>query len=153
MRKLLTLAGAFAAAASLGLAPATAVHAQKGGGGGGSTITLRVCNNTRDTAQVAISYQPIGSSNFRNEGWYNVNPYSCRDLATTANSYMYGYAEVQGSDTEVWSGSHYLCVEYPGPYDFYNNPNYHSCASYQQDRGFVELYAANFGVFTWNLDP
>ncbi len=148
MRKILTIAAASAMALSMGVAPA---YAQKGGGGGANVITLQVCNNTNQTAQVAISYKPVGSNTFINEGWYNVEPRTCRNLAETTNSYIYGYAEVQGSDTEVWEGSHPRCVQYPGPYEFYDSGSTY-CETYQEVRNFETLYAENWGVFTWTLD-
>ena len=152
MRKLLSLASACALAASLGLAPTSVAYAQKGpGAAGGNVITLRVCNNTRDTPQVAVSYKPVGSDTFFNEGWFNVRPFTCEDLATTTNSYMYGYAEVEGSDVDVWQGSHPRCVEYPGPYEFYDTGSSY-CQTWQEVRNFETLYAADWGVFTWNLD-
>jgi uncharacterized membrane protein len=62
-----------------------------------SVITLRVCNQSYVTAQVAISYQPVGAGTFSNAGWYNIAPGQCRDLAQTTNAYMYGYAEAPTS--------------------------------------------------------
>jgi len=112
-------------------------------------ITLRVCNNTNFTALVAISYQPVGSGNFRNEGWYNVGPRECRNLAETTNAYMYVYAEAEGDDS-AWQGDHSLCVEYPGPYDFWESGSAR-CESWQEVRGFVTLHAEDWGPYTWNL--
>lgn len=146
MKKIIVLAGAIVSALTLGVAPAAPAEAQSG-----NRITLRVCNNTGDTAQVAISYQPLGTNRFMNEGWFNVTPGQCRDLAETGNAYMYGYAEVEGSDTDVWQGDHPLCVAYPGPYDFYDTGSAY-CESWQDVRNFVTLHADNWGVFTWNLN-
>lgn len=116
-----------------------------------STVTLRVCNNTRMTAQVAISYRPVGSQVFNNAGWYNVRPGQCQDLAETGNSYMYGYAEVEGSDEDVWQGDHPLCVAYPGPYEFADTGSAY-CENWQEVRHFVTLHANSPGVFTWDLN-
>ena len=105
MRNLLTtvlVAGSFGVASLMSAQPALAA----GPPSDSSVITLRVCNQTRVTAQVAISYQPVGSGTFSNAGWYNVAPGQCRDLAQTTNAYMYGYAEVEGSDSDVWQGDH-----------------------------------------------
>lgn len=145
MRKIIVLTAAVTSALAIGVAPPVEVQAQS------NEIILRVCNNTGVTAQVAISYQPLGASIFRNEGWYNVNPGQCRDLARTSNAYMYGFAEVEGSDTDTWSGDHQLCVEYPGPYDYWDNGSAY-CESWQETRGFVTMHADNWGVFTWNLN-
>lgn len=145
MKKTIVLGAALMSALAIGVAPPVPAEAQQ------NVIILRVCNNTRDTAQVAISYQPVNSGSFYNEGWYNVTPGQCRDLARTTNSYMYGYAEVLNSDDDVWQGDHPLCVAYPGPYDFWDNGSAY-CESWQEVRNFVTLRANNWGVFTWNLN-
>ena len=145
MRKTIVLGAAILSAMMLGVGPAAPAEAQS------IVITLRVCNNTNDTAQVAVSYQPVGSGAFYNEGWYNVLPGQCRDVAQTTNAYMYGYAEVQHSDTDVWQGNHDLCVAYPGPYAFWDNGSPY-CDASQEVRGFVTLHADTWGVFTWNLN-
>lgn len=144
MPKALVVAASVISALTFGLGTPMQAQAQS------NRITLRVCNNTNDTAQVAISYQPVGSSTFRNGGWYNVAPRECRNLAETTNAYMYGYAEVEGSD-DAWQGTHSLCVEYPGPYDFWDNGSTY-CESWQETRGFVTLHAEEWGPFTWNLN-
>lgn len=143
MQKVLVLGAAILSSLTIGAGPPS--------GGGGDVITLRVCNNTRVTAQVAISYQPVGSGTFINAGWFNVRPGQCRDLAETTNAYMYGYAEVEGSDVDVWQGNHPLCVEYPGPYEFWDNGSAY-CESWQEVRNFETLHATSFGIFTWDLN-
>ena len=95
MRNAIVLGAAFLSALAVGIVQPVEARAQS------NTITLRVCNNTSQTAQVAASYQPLGSGTFSNVGWFNVTPGQCRDLAQTTNAYMYGYAEVEGSDTDV----------------------------------------------------
>jgi len=141
------MAGALVAASLVSAAPVKA----SGPPSGSSVITLRVCNATQVMAQVAISYQPVGAGTFSNAGWYNVAPGQCRDLAQTTNAYMYGYAEVEGSDTDVWQGDHPLCVEYPGPYEFWDNGSAY-CEGHQEVRNFVTMHAQNLGVFTWTLN-
>lgn len=145
MRKVLVLGAAVMSVLLTGAGP------PEGAGAQSDRITLQVCNNTRVPALVAISYQPIGSGTFRGEGWYNVAPGQCRNLAETTNRYMYGYAEVDGSNTDSWSGDHMLCVEYPGPYSIWDNGMSY-CESWQETQGFVTLRAESFGVFTWNLN-
>ncbi len=134
--------GAGPAAAQKPAAPASA----------GSDVMIRVCNNTNDNARVALSYQPVGSGQFYNEGWYGVPSRSCQDLVRTTNAYFYAYAEVENDGSRYWSGSHPLCVEYPGPYAFWTtNSTY--CAAHQELRDFVTMHAEDFGIYTWNLDP
>ena len=144
---------AFALAAAVALASAglpTTAAAQKGGGA--DSVTLRVCNNASQNARVAISYQPVGQSTFLNEGWFEVRAGTCEDLARTTNAYMYGYANVAGNHDLVWAGDHPLCVQYPGPYEFWTTSSPY-CETYQESRNFQVLHAQTFGVYTWNLDP
>lgn len=141
----LKLAALLAVSTVVGAIPTTPVEAQSG------TITIRVCNRSYDDANVAVSYKPVGSGSFYNEGWFTVYAGRCRDIATTSNSYFYTYAEVLNDGTRYWSGDHSLCLEYPGPYAFWTSGTY--CASYQTTAYFVEHYARSYGVYTWNLDP
>lgn len=129
------------------LAAATAQPAQAEEG----LLKLRVCNRSSDAALVAISYVPVGSSKFRNEGWFRVNPGECKQLAETDNATWYGYADVVGKDRH-WGGNWDLCVQYPGPYDFWSTGSEY-CESWQEVRGFVVMTAKEGGDFTWNLDP
>lgn len=138
------------AAAAAVLTPAPEAHAQKGGGD--NVVILRVCNNTSEAAKVAISYQPVGQSGFYNEGWFEIAPRRCEDLARTTNAYMYAFANVTDDHDRVWAGDHPLCVELPGPYAFWTTRSAY-CENHQESRDFVVLQASNFGVFTWNLDP
>lgn len=141
------------AAACVALAVGTPAAAQKlPSDGGASEIVFRVCNNTNDPARVAISYQPVGSGQFYNEGWYGVASRQCQDIATTGNAYIYAYAEVENNGTRFWAGDHPLCVQYPGPYAFWST-NSQYCASGQELRNFVAMHADDFGVYTWTLDP
>jgi len=135
---------------ALAIGPAPPAFAQKGGGGG-STVTIRVCNNTNDNARVAISYQPVGNSQFYNEGWFGVPSRSCQDLRDTGNAYFYAYAEVENDGSRYWNGDFPLCVQYPGPYAFWTYGS--QCDPGQQVQHFVPMHADNPGVYTWNLDP
>jgi uncharacterized membrane protein len=142
MKLKLFLVAAFFAICGFGLAPEA----------GAQTITVRVCNNAYYPANVALSYQPVGRSQFYNEGWYTVQPGGCRDLAQTGNAYIYGYAEVVNDSTRYWSGDFPLCVIYPGPFAFWSD-NSRYCATGQSLRNFVTMHATDWGVFTWTLDP
>ena len=150
MRQPITLTAAVVAALTL-LSPVGSAAAGPVSSAQTQTITLRVCNNTDDIAQVAVSYKPLGSNTFYNEGWFNVGARQCENLAETSNAYMYGYAEVDGSDEDIWQGSHPRCVEYPGPYAFWDTASTY-CETNQEVRNFETLHAENWGVFTWNLD-
>lgn len=147
-RSLVFALAGFALAAG---APAPAL-AQKGPGGGNDEIIFRVCNNTNDPARVAVSYEPVGNTQFYNEGWYGVPARSCQDLVRTDNAYIYGYAEVENDGARYWSGDHSLCVQYPGPYAFWTTGSEY-CESGQEVRKFVVMHAEDWGVYTWTLDP
>jgi len=114
-------------------------------------IQLRVCNRSGDDALVAVSYIPVGESRFVNRGWFPVGAGECGDIAQTNNSNFYFYADVVDQDSH-WGGSHSLCVEYPGPYDFYTAGSDY-CDSGQETRDFVSASRQEPGTFTWDLDP
>lgn len=141
-----------AVALALAAAPVPA-FAQKGpSAAGGDQIVIRVCNNTNDNARVAVSYQPVGSQQFYNEGWFAVAAHACSDIATTSNAYFYGYAEVEGDSERYWNGDFPLCVQYPGPYEFWS-VGHTSCDSRQVLQYFVQMHAETWGSYTWSLDP
>lgn len=114
-------------------------------------LTIRVCNRSADDALVALSYVPPGENRFLNEGWFRVEPGECKNLAKTDNANFYAYADVDGTD-RYWGGSHDLCVEYPGPYEFYSTGSDY-CEADQDVKGFVPMTAKEPGTYTWNLDP
>ena len=150
----MSLRGFVLAAAGLVLAmggPAPAV-AQKPGETGSGEILFRVCNNTNNPTRVAVSYQPVGSGQFYNEGWYGVPSRSCQDIVRTGNAYIYGYAEVENDGSRYWAGDHPLCVQYPGPYAFWSTGSQY-CAAGQELRNFVVMHVETFGEYTWTLDP
>jgi len=134
-------------AASFAPAPAFAQQAERQ-----HAIGVRVCNNSRDAARVAVSYQPIGQHQFYNEGWYGVAAYSCETVAVTDNAVFYAYAEVANDGERLWGGAHPLCVAYPGPYEFYSE-QLGLCSAGQELRHFAVLRATGWGVYTWTLDP
>jgi len=115
-----------------------------------STIQLRVCNRSGSNAMVAVSYIPVGEERFYNRGWFRVNAGECHDIVETGNSNFYFYADVEGDDSH-WGGSHKLCVEYPGPYNFYSTSSQY-CGSNQEVRGFQPASMEEPGTFTWYLD-
>jgi uncharacterized membrane protein len=143
---------AVAASLVLALGPIPAAHAQKGPAAGGEQIVIRVCNNTNDNARIAVSYKPVGSDQFFNEGWFPVASRACEDIATTGNSFFYGYAEVEGDSSRYWNGDFPLCVQYPGPYEFWS-VGHTSCDSRQVLQYFVQMRSDQWGVYTWSLDP
>ncbi len=116
-----------------------------------SVVTVQVCNNTDNNARVALSYQPVGGSEFYNQGWYGVPAHSCQNLVDTDNGYIYAYAEVENDGARYWSGDYGQCVAYPGPYAFWSNDSQY-CEDGQELRQFVTLHTTEFGVFTWNLN-
>lgn len=132
------------AAVAFGASPAAAQ--------GKPEIVIRVCNNSGYPANVAVSYQPVGSGRFYNEGWFGVSVGGCVDVGRTDNAYFYAYAEVINDGSRFWAGDHGLCVVYPGPYRFWSD-NSQYCGSGQTLRNFVVLHANDFGVYTWTLNP
>lgn len=118
-----------------------------------STIDISVCNRTGNDALEAISFQPVGSkpTDWKNQGWFTVLSGDCNYIASTANATFYLYAEVYGNSSVYWGGGYNLCVVYPGPFDYWNRGG--NCKQGQNAVPFVPMTAANFGPYTWNLDP
>lgn len=123
-----------------------------GGGGGSSTVDLRVCNQSGRNATVAVSYVEVGTQRFVNRGWYAVNNGACTDLVSTDNANFYMYADTTDGSGRRWSGSHSLCVVYPGPYTFHSGGS-DECAAGQEVRDFVPMTANETGPYTWTLEP
>ena len=84
-----------------------------------------VCNESSEKAYVSFAYLEArdnrinrryaiqGISQWKSEGWWNLNPGQCSQVYPhelwRRNRYYYVYAENQ-SGTKVWGGSHYFCV-------------------------------------------
>lgn len=151
MKTILLVAGLAMALAGL---PAEAqVRSDKNlnGTSGRATIDLRVCNNSGRDATVAVSYIQPGESQFINRGWYDVANGACEELVTTDNANFYFYADATDGSGRRWSGSHDLCVEYPGPYTYYTAGSY--CEPGQELRAFTAFRADEPGSWTWTLNP
>lgn len=114
-----------------------------------AVVTIRVCNESRADALVAISYIPEGESRWLNRGWYRVNSGNCRVMGHSNNANFYLYADRVGSDG-YWGGNDQLCVEYPGPYQFYN-VNSMTCTPSQTSVNFRRIHATSGGTFDWSL--
>jgi uncharacterized membrane protein len=117
-----------------------------------ATVDIQVCNRSGRNATVAVSYVEVGTGQFVNRGWYDVNNGACESLVSTDNSNFYFYADASDGSGRTWSGSHNLCVEYPGPYTFYSAGET-ECGSGQEVKGFVPAHSDQTGTYTWNLDP
>lgn len=116
------------------------------------TVDISVCNQTRNDVLVAISFQPVGAgaNDWLNKGWYTVLRGDCSYIASTENGTFYGYAEKYGDSGTYWGGNHSLCVEYPGPYEFWSK---RSCSRKQNAVPFTVLTTNQFGPYTWTLTP
>lgn len=116
------------------------------------TVDIRVCNSSGRPASVAISYVEVGSGRFINRGWYEVADGACKGLVTTDNSNFYMYGDAMDGSGRSWSGSHTLCVQYPGPYTFWSDGGT-TCPSGYETRNFVPLRTDTAGTYTWTLNP
>jgi uncharacterized membrane protein len=142
MKKLIAKA-ALAALAGCLLAGAAAAQ---------DTVDITVCNKTRDDVLVAISFQPVGAgkNDWLNKGWYTVLRGDCEYIAQTENGTFYAYAEKYGDSSRYWGGNFNLCVEYPGPYEFWSK---RSCSRNQNSVPFTTLTTTQWGPYTWTLTP
>ncbi len=77
-----------------------------------SEASLRFCNNTGITIQLAIGYAD-GNQNTRwtSRGWYNIPPGECATpiSGNLQNRYYYYYAEDTGDG--VWRGDYTFCTK------------------------------------------
>jgi len=125
---------------------------QSGGGNGGNTITVRACNRTDQPTMVAVSYIPVGGSDWRNKGWFTVASGDCSDVLTTTNRTIYVRAEVKNDPNHYWGSDIKQCVEYPGPYDFYTGSDETTCPE-GEPQDFTTIRSDGSPVFVWNLNP
>ena len=108
-------------AASLALAPNSAIAQVKQNKPTTATVDIRVCNESGRNATVAISYVEVGTGQFINRGWYEVANGSCTSLVSTDNANFYMYGDTLDGSGRTWSGNHPLCVQYPGPYTVWSD--------------------------------
>lgn len=114
-----------------------------------AVVTIRVCNESRWDALVASSYMPRGDSRWLNRGWTRVNRGACRVIGETTNANFYLYADRVGT-SGYWGGRDNLCVEYPGPYSFYNVGSM-TCSRSQTSVPFRRVHVSSGGTYTWRL--
>jgi len=126
---------------------------QRGGASGaGNTITVRACNHVDVPTMVAVSYIPVGGSDWRNQGWFTVAPGDCNDVLTTTNRTIYVRAEVKDDPNRYWGSDIKQCVEYPGPYDFFTGSNDTTCPE-GEPQDFTTIHSDGSPIFVWNLNP
>ena len=139
-------------AASLALAPNSAIAQVKQNKPTTATVDIRVCNESGRNATVAISYVEVGTGQFINRGWYEVANGSCTSLVSTDNANFYMYGDTLDGSGRSWSGNHPLCVQYPGPYTFWSDGG-DTCPVGYEIKNFVPMTAAEVGAYTWTLEP
>jgi len=139
-------------AASLALAPNSAIAQVKQNKPTTATVDIRVCNESGRNATVAISYVEVGTGQFINRGWYEVANGSCTSLVSTDNANFYMYGDTLDGSGRTWSGNHPLCVQYPGPYTFWSDGG-DTCPVGYEIKNFVPMTAAELGAYTWTLEP
>ena len=139
-------------AASLALAPNSAIAQVKQNKPTTATVDIRVCNESGRNATVAISYVEVGTGQFINRGWYEVANGSCTSLVSTDNANFYMYGDTLDGSGRSWSGNHPLCVQYPGPYTFWSDGG-DTCPVGYEIKNFVPMTAAELGAYTWTLEP
>ena len=113
---------------------------------------LRVCNQSHDTAQVAITAHPApGDSRFLIKGWWIVHPGTCVNAQTAPlRQWAYFYAEAySGADVEWRGRDQRFCVSYPGPFERFISSSY-SCSG-NVLKSFTG-YFIDEEMFTWYLD-
>ena len=117
-----------------------------------ATVDVQVCNESGRNATVAISYVEPGTGQFRNRGWFAVANGACESIVSTDNANFYMYGDAADGSGRSWSGNHTLCVQYPGPYDFWSDGG-DTCPYGYETRDFVPMTATETGTYTWTLNP
>lgn len=117
-----------------------------------ATVDIQVCNESGRNASIAVSYVEVGSGQFINRGWYEVDNGACTSIVSTDNANFYMYGDATDGSGRSWSGSHTLCVRYPGPYTFWSDGG-DICPEGYEVKNFVSMTAAQTGTYTWTLEP
>ena len=117
-----------------------------------SAITLRVCNHANAEVQVAVSYIPVGGSDWRNQGWRTIKAGTCNDVIKTSNRTIYARAQESDDASQYWGSDIKQCVEYPGPYDFMTASDDTTCPE-GEPQDFTTIHSDGSPVFVWKLNP
>ena len=120
---------------------------------GGGGFAFRVCNKSDDVARVAMTHRDVSGTGWRVQGWWKVDPDSCRNLGVFPHGWVYYYADAD--DGGSWgSGVIQKCVRYPGPFSRYENGESYSCRDDEQLKGFSgKLIESSISEHTWTLNP
>lgn len=119
----------------------------------GRNLEIRVCNESGRDAAISIAYKEHGRSDWIVRGWFVAYNGQCITVANTYNLVFYMYGETHNDGDRYWGGSHDLCIQYPGPFAYYNSGNGGTCPDYQETKPFRTLEADRYGTYTWTLDP
>lgn len=114
------------------------------------TFTLRVCNNSMDTAMLAISHR-IGVSDrrFVVKGWFKIEP-GCDEASGIPKGYFYFFAFVPGKEA-YWGGDRSnTCVSSKGNFERIATSSY-NCKDGEVLMPFAEIEVTQ-DIHTLNLD-
>jgi uncharacterized membrane protein len=113
------------------------------------TFMLRVCNNSTDTAMLAISHR-IGVSDrrFVVKGWFRIEP-GCDESSGIPKGYFYFFAFVPGKEA-YWGGDRSNTCVGKGNFERMATPNY-NCKNGEVLVPFAELEVTQ-DIHTLNLD-
>jgi len=88
------------------------------------TFTLQVCNNSTDTAMLAISHRiGVNDRRFVVKGWFRIEP-GCNEAPGVPKGYFYFFAFVPGKEA-YWGGDRAnTCVSSKGNFERIATPSY-----------------------------
>jgi uncharacterized membrane protein len=114
------------------------------------TFTLRVCNNSADTAMLAISHRiGVDDGRFVVKGWFRIEP-GCGETSGIPKGYFYFFAFVPGKEA-YWGGDRAdTCVSSKGNFERVATPSY-NCHGGEVLVPFAEIEVTQ-DVHTINLD-
>jgi uncharacterized membrane protein len=113
------------------------------------TFMLRVCNNSTDTAMLAISHR-IGVSDrrFVVKGWFKIEP-GCDETSGIPKGYFYFFAFVPGKEA-YWGGDRSNTCVGKGNFERMATPSY-NCKNGEVLMPFAEIEVTQ-DIHTLNLD-
>jgi uncharacterized membrane protein len=113
------------------------------------TFTLRVCNNTEDSAMLAIIHR-LGADDrrFVVKGWFNLEP-GCNEASGIPKGFFYFFAFVPGKEA-YWGGDRSNTCVGKGNFERMPTPNY-NCKNGEVLMPFAEIEVTQ-DIHTLNLD-
>jgi uncharacterized membrane protein len=112
------------------------------------TFEFSICNDSQESAWVAVAGRPSDGSNWIASGWWRIDPNNCQALGRylKGNVYATGATAIAGRG---WRGNTWICVD-PGRFEHVVAAN-QACGADQHLEGFYQFAATD--DYEWRLPP